>query len=207
MHPQRRTYSKSFKAQVIQECSEPGASIANIALGYSLNANLVHKWIRLAWHASRFTNGAECRTATRLDTGLAMAESWPRKRHFHPLSRAMPHQAAQLSDKPVVAFKLIWQGRLHDFDPRPRPTQPLTTTRTRGSVVATRLGARRASRNDGQDRPGHGQEDPSRQNADRKTQPRDRPAQALQVRQTERANEPGTGQFARRSDRYRYRCH
>lgn len=47
MHLQRRTYSKSFKAQVIQECSEPGASIANIALGYSLNANLVHKWIRL----------------------------------------------------------------------------------------------------------------------------------------------------------------
>ena len=47
MHPQRRTYSKSFKAQVIQECSEPGASIANIALGHSLNANLVHKWIDL----------------------------------------------------------------------------------------------------------------------------------------------------------------
>lgn len=47
MHPQRRTYSKSFKLQVIQECSEPGASIANIAMGYSINANLVHKWIRL----------------------------------------------------------------------------------------------------------------------------------------------------------------
>ncbi|QVI83054.1 transposase [Pseudomonas syringae] len=36
-----------MKAQVIQECSQPGASIANIALGYSLNANCVHKWIRL----------------------------------------------------------------------------------------------------------------------------------------------------------------
>ncbi|WP_225422653.1 IS66-like element accessory protein TnpA [Pseudomonas huaxiensis] len=47
MHPQRRSYSKSFKARVIQECSEPDASIANIALGHSLNANLVHKWIRL----------------------------------------------------------------------------------------------------------------------------------------------------------------
>lgn len=47
MPPQRRTYSKSFKAQIIQECVEPGASIANIALGYSLNANLLHKWIRL----------------------------------------------------------------------------------------------------------------------------------------------------------------
>lgn len=53
MHPQRRTYSKSFKLQVIQECSEPGASIANIALGHSINANLVHKWIRLHAQASQ----------------------------------------------------------------------------------------------------------------------------------------------------------
>ncbi|KTB59980.1 MULTISPECIES: IS66-like element accessory protein TnpA [Pseudomonas] len=47
MQPQRRSYSKSFKAQVIQECAQPGASIANIALSHSLNANLVHKWIRV----------------------------------------------------------------------------------------------------------------------------------------------------------------
>jgi len=47
MPPQRRTYSKSFKSGVVKECAEPGASIANIALGYGLNANLLHKWIRL----------------------------------------------------------------------------------------------------------------------------------------------------------------
>lgn len=47
MQPQRRSYSRSFKAQVIQECAQPGASIASIALNHSLNANLVHKWIRL----------------------------------------------------------------------------------------------------------------------------------------------------------------
>ncbi|MDI3187181.1 IS66-like element accessory protein TnpA [Pseudomonas veronii] len=47
MQPQRRSYSRSFKAKVIQECSQPGASIANVALSHSLNANLVHKWIRL----------------------------------------------------------------------------------------------------------------------------------------------------------------
>ncbi|WP_433739402.1 transposase [Pseudomonas putida] len=35
----RRSYSKSFKAQVIQECAQPGASIASVALSYSLNAN------------------------------------------------------------------------------------------------------------------------------------------------------------------------
>lgn len=47
MQPKRRSYSKSFKAKVIQECAQPGASIASIALSHSLNANLVHKWIRL----------------------------------------------------------------------------------------------------------------------------------------------------------------
>jgi transposase len=47
MQPTRHSYSKSFKAQVIQECGQPGASIASIALGHSHNANLVHKWIRV----------------------------------------------------------------------------------------------------------------------------------------------------------------
>ena len=47
MQPQRRSYSKPFKAQVIQECAQPGASIANVALTHSLNANLDHKWIRV----------------------------------------------------------------------------------------------------------------------------------------------------------------
>ena len=47
MQPTRRSYSKSFKARVIQECVQPGASIASVALSHSLNANLVHKWIRV----------------------------------------------------------------------------------------------------------------------------------------------------------------
>ncbi|MGV8864986.1 MAG: IS66-like element accessory protein TnpA [Pseudomonas sp.] len=44
---ERRTYSKSFKAQVIAECAQPDTSIANVALTHNLNANLVHKWILL----------------------------------------------------------------------------------------------------------------------------------------------------------------
>ncbi|WP_331851869.1 transposase [Pseudomonas syringae group genomosp. 3] len=43
MQPTRCSYSKSFKAQVIQECVQPGASIASIALSHSFNANLIHK--------------------------------------------------------------------------------------------------------------------------------------------------------------------
>ncbi|WP_099421774.1 transposase [Pseudomonas syringae] len=47
MQPTRRSYSKPFKAQIIQECAQSDASIASAALSHSLNANLVHKWIRL----------------------------------------------------------------------------------------------------------------------------------------------------------------
>ncbi|MCD5975591.1 IS66-like element accessory protein TnpA [Pseudomonas quasicaspiana] len=45
--PQRHSYPKSFKAQVVQECLQPGASIASVALGHGINANLVRKWIPL----------------------------------------------------------------------------------------------------------------------------------------------------------------
>jgi hypothetical protein len=46
MH-QRHSYTKTFKAQVVQECLQPGASIASVALGHGINANLVRKWIPL----------------------------------------------------------------------------------------------------------------------------------------------------------------
>jgi transposase len=44
----RRRHSAALKAQVLAECSKPEASIARIAMAHGLNANLVHKWRRLA---------------------------------------------------------------------------------------------------------------------------------------------------------------
>ena len=44
----RRRYSKAFKARILDACEQPGASIAGVALANDLNANLVHKWRRLA---------------------------------------------------------------------------------------------------------------------------------------------------------------
>nr|WP_225930859.1 MULTISPECIES: transposase domain-containing protein [Pseudomonas] len=44
MPQERRSYSKSFKPQVIAECAQADTSIANVALTHNLNANLVHKW-------------------------------------------------------------------------------------------------------------------------------------------------------------------
>ena len=44
----RRRYSAEFKAQILYECAQPAASVARVALSHGINANLVHKWRRLA---------------------------------------------------------------------------------------------------------------------------------------------------------------
>lgn len=41
----RRVHSPEFKAQVIGECRQPGASIAAVAIGHGLNPNVVRKWL------------------------------------------------------------------------------------------------------------------------------------------------------------------
>lgn len=43
---ERRAYSEQFKAQVIQACKQPGASIAAIALSNDINPNVLHRWLR-----------------------------------------------------------------------------------------------------------------------------------------------------------------
>ena len=42
----RRKHSAAFKAQVLQACSQPGVSVAAVALSNGLNANLVRSWLR-----------------------------------------------------------------------------------------------------------------------------------------------------------------
>ena len=44
--PKRRFYSPEFKLQVVGQCRHPGASIAAVALGHGVNANIVHRWLR-----------------------------------------------------------------------------------------------------------------------------------------------------------------
>ena len=42
---QRRVHGAEFKAQVLEECRRPGASVAAVALAHGLNVNLVRKWL------------------------------------------------------------------------------------------------------------------------------------------------------------------
>ena len=51
--PTRRKHDADVKRQVLAECAEPGSSVARVALAHGLNANLVHKWRRVATGAVR----------------------------------------------------------------------------------------------------------------------------------------------------------
>ena len=44
----RRRHDAELKHQVLAACAEPGSSVARVAMVHGLNANLVHKWRRLA---------------------------------------------------------------------------------------------------------------------------------------------------------------
>ncbi len=48
LRPARRQHSVAFKAQILQACSEPGASVSGIAIAHGLNPNMVQRWRREA---------------------------------------------------------------------------------------------------------------------------------------------------------------
>ncbi|MBP0625418.1 IS66-like element accessory protein TnpA [Cupriavidus consociatus] len=44
--PRRREYSAEFKAMVLEQVRQAGASVAGVALSHGLNPNMVHRWMR-----------------------------------------------------------------------------------------------------------------------------------------------------------------
>ncbi|NQW81658.1 MAG: transposase [Polaromonas sp.] len=45
-HPRKREYSAQFKASVLEQCRQLGASLAGVALRHGINPNMVHRWMR-----------------------------------------------------------------------------------------------------------------------------------------------------------------
>ena len=42
---QRISYPKPFKAQVVQECLQPGATVSSVAIRHGIKANVIRKWL------------------------------------------------------------------------------------------------------------------------------------------------------------------
>ncbi len=104
MHPdvqrsRRRSHSADFKAKVLAQCLEQGASVAAVVLANGLNANLVRKWLvgRGMGRADPLPAGVESRMAQQV---------------------MLPAQAT--SAAPVAAPMQFMQLEL----PSPSPAQP-----------------------------------------------------------------------------------
>jgi transposase len=52
-YQRRRRFSGEFKAQIVAQCLEPGASVSRISLDNGLNANMVRRWISEARRAPK----------------------------------------------------------------------------------------------------------------------------------------------------------
>ncbi|WP_347908032.1 transposase [Pseudomonas grandcourensis] len=44
---ERKSYTASFKAQVVHECEQPVVCVAAIAMSHGINANVVRRWLPL----------------------------------------------------------------------------------------------------------------------------------------------------------------
>ena len=51
----RRGHGEDVRRQVMAECEEPGASVAQVAMAHGINANVVHRWRQLSREAAQAT--------------------------------------------------------------------------------------------------------------------------------------------------------
>ena len=87
---QRTSYPKPFKAQVVQECLQPGAFVASVAMSHGINANEVRKWLpiyrdRLPTHLPAFVPAGD---------RSSLAASWLRQNY--------PHALTEMTDLPRI---------------------------------------------------------------------------------------------------------
>ena len=79
----RSVYSRSGKQALIEACRIEGASIASIALSHGVNANLLHKWLRL-----------DAQRPRKVARQVAISPSTGSQATLLPVQLAAPAQAA-----------------------------------------------------------------------------------------------------------------
>jgi transposase len=78
----RRQHEKSFKAELVEQCLLPGASVAAVALAGGVNANLLFKWRRDHLRSKRLSGAASSsstvlvpvQVTTGMDTGVGRSQ-------------------------------------------------------------------------------------------------------------------------------------
>ena len=84
----KRRFDRRTKQRLVEACLEPGASVAGLALRHGVNANLLHKWIKL--HQQRLAD--------------ASTQSSTAEPAFVPVVRVSSEQAlVEIEGKPVMS--------------------------------------------------------------------------------------------------------
>ena len=92
----RRVHGAEFKAQVLAECEEPGASVASVALAHGLNVNLLRKW--LVGRGIKRTGLPAPRPVTRIQPAPEVAAG---SLEFIPIEPAQPRAATEQAVTPI----------------------------------------------------------------------------------------------------------
>src|SRR5882762_3209484 len=106
----RRRHGAEFKAKVLADCDEPGASISGVALAHGLNANLVRQW--------RAGRGVKL-TGMTVTPPAARKAPRPTEVQASPLVIANPEFVAIAMPAPS---KMTTGASTHPTDPTPSPT-------------------------------------------------------------------------------------
>ena len=67
----RRQHDRSFKAELVEQCLVPGASVAAVALAGGINANLLFKWRRDHLRSKRLSSAASPSSAVLVPVQVA----------------------------------------------------------------------------------------------------------------------------------------
>lgn len=92
----RRVHSAEFKAQVMAQCREPGASVAAVAMAHGVNANVVRKWLagRGLKRVARVTQGRAPISAPNVEGADALPQPVSAAMRFVPVAVA-PKSASE----------------------------------------------------------------------------------------------------------------
>ena len=92
----RREYSKTFKAEILAKCAQPGATIGGVALSHGLHSNMVHRWIREASQAQVNAGGQVCQPEF-----IQVALPTPVQDHSPVSLAGQAHMSSQTAPAPI----------------------------------------------------------------------------------------------------------
>ncbi len=100
----RRVHGAEFKAQVMAECQQPGASVAAVAMARGLNVNLVRKW--LVGRGLKRTGLVAPRTVRSPEPHAVQAPTPSSPLQFLPVELSTPSKAAGRTEPPAATIDI-----------------------------------------------------------------------------------------------------